>query len=1412
MKHNYPFGHFFASNFSNFVLRYVTIIAVLFFTSSSFGQGTDACSATSITLNGACAGAATISDTTQDAPNIGTCAGTFRREGWYTFDVTGSAQDVAITGVSSSQNLFLQLIDSSDNTCTGTLSQLDCENSTGGAGASTEIISYQSLPVGTYFVKVVSVSNNDLSLTSLCVTSVADEPCNAIPLTINSSCQFATYSNEFATASTTPTPPAPGCGNYQGGDVWFSVVVPAGGTIILDTDRRIVRDSGMAIYSGTCGALTLIECDDDDSANGAMSAITRSGLTPGSTIFIRFWEYGNNNNGTFDICATEPPPCNAPTTTAATSVLTTTATINWTAASPAPASGYQYVVSTTNTPPGGAGTAAFGTSANITGLTPSTTYYVFVRSNCGSGSFSAWDGPVQFTTGGVTVPANDEPCNAEPLTVNATCTFATYTNEFATASTTPTPPAPGCGSYSGGDVWFSVVVPAGGSIIIDSDTGVMTDSGMAIYSGTCGALTLIECDDDDSANGAMSSITRSGLTPGSTIFIRFWEYGNNNNGTFDICATEPPPCNPPTTTAATAVSFTTATINWTAAAPAPATGYQYIVSPDNSTATPAGDFTGNTGAGASSANITGLAPNTTYYVFVRSNCGSGNFSSWSGPIQFTTLAVTVPPNDEPCNATPLAVNSSCTFATYTNEWATASTTPTPPAPGCGSYSGGDVWFTAIVPANGHLIVDSDTGVITDAGMAIYSGTCGSLTLIECDDDDSTNGAMSMINRPGLTPGATIFIRFWEYGNNNNGTFDICAHTPPPCTTPGSPTSMTMGAVTDSSIAGSFVAPAADGYLVLMNTTGVAPSAPVDGTVYGIGNTALGAEVIDNDGNTNFNATGLLSNTQYYFWVYSFNDTACAGPAYGTTTPTGTATTTTCTPVSTSNFEYIDDFTATGDGVLNITNNNSGAGITSTGYSDYSQPPGGPLIVTQLEGGAINFTANFEYTFSTYGFNIWIDVNDDLDFTAAELVYASGGFVNNITDSFTVPGGSAGTHVMRIRSDYSSSNPAPCGSITWGEAEDYLITITPLNCTRDPSNLVANVTTTTTATISWDPAVPAPTLGYDYIVSTSPTGTPAFASGTIPGTTVNLTGLTANTTYYVFVRGNCGPPDGQGIWITTTFNTGCADLVTTPTACPMIVGEQGTNPFTVDPFDPDPSFTVDCTSGAITLEAHSQLNETTDYIVEKIAYNPPVPYTDFSASSVNITADDVWADAFSTIGFDFCFYDNNYTQCLVGANGAVTFNSGITPGSASGYSFNNDLPSTVGALFEQTIYGVYHDVDPAPSTTDEISTRLVAGPTDAGCDKFVISWHDVPMFSNNSLLYTGMIVLHETTNIIEVFIEEKRIDGTWNNGNAIVGIQGDITPLAPNNEYAVAPCRNGTDTNWAVTNEAWRFVPSWKCRY
>ncbi|WP_262920474.1 fibronectin type III domain-containing protein [Hanstruepera flava] len=988
---------------------------------------------------------------------------------------------------------------------------------------------------------------------------------------------------------------------------------------------------------------------------------------------------------------------------------------------------------------------------------------------------------------------------------------------------------------NGGNTWCvsNTTVLANGGI-----GGTRADSGgaggTAVTTGSFGTTIIVGADGVDGTataggnggNGANGGGTggaggnngdgSNGLTPGGggggadTNTNTDESGGNGGDGqvriTYTTCV------NPASVNATTSITTTTATINWSAASPAPAGGYDYIVSTDNSTATPGDDTTGNTAA--TTANITGLTPNTTYYVFVKSNCSS----TWVGPETFMTSNVSIT-NDECTGAIGLTVNTdlNCGVVTAgTNVGATAS----PQADDVTGVPNDDVWFSFVATSTEHQVSLENVVVISGLGgmgVAVYDGgtapvNCNALVL-----EDSQNAASPLLVS-GLTIGNTYLVRVYGLvsGSTQSSTFDVCVGTTPPCSAPNTPAGpITFGTVTDDTINATFTGstPAPDGgYLILMNTTGVAPTDPTDGTSYTIGDTSLGATVIDNDNDTSFSATGLTQTTTYYFFIFAFNENNCnGGPAYSSTSLDGNETTvvpTYCIPSSSSSSNYIDDFSTT-NGQTNITNNNTG--YSAGGYGDYTS-----LVASQLPGGNITFNADFIYGFGGMGVGIWVDWNNDLDFDdAGEQIYNSAGYITNLNYTYTIPGIPAGTYRLRIVADYWATSPDPCSfSATGpsGEAEDYSLTIVPLTCTDDPITVTANSTTPTTATISWTHPAPQPANGYEYIISTdNTTGTPGDdTTGTTALNSINLTGLTAGTTYYVFVRGDCGGGD-QGIWVSTTFTTACSDTVNTSTICGIIVDESGNDPFNADPFVTDPTAQLDCDNGDVTLQAFSNLRETTSYLVEKITYPSPAPDYDFptlgNGDNQVISTDDVWASSRTDLDFTFCFYGNTYTQTLVGSNGLITFDSSINPGDFCNWNIDFDIPDT-NDLYEQTIYGVMHDIDPFGLPAGAIKSRTIGT---APCRQFQVSWHDIPMFSDATRLYTGMIVLHETSNIIEVFIEEKRIENgnvsPWNDGNAVVGIQGDITPLAPNNEYAVAPCRNVLDDNWEVTNEAWRFTPN-----
>ena len=108
-------------------------------------------------------------------------------------------------------------------------------------------------------------------------------------------------------------------------------------------------------------------------------------------------------------------------------------------------------------------------------------------------------------------------------------------------------------------------------------------------------------------------------------------------------------------------------------------------------------------------------------------------------------------------------------------------------------------------------------------------------------------------------------------------------------------------------------------------------------------------------------------------------------------------------------------------------------------------------------------------------------------------------------------------------------------------DDISVIISP-TC-FEPDNIVINSVGPNNANISWDAPSTPPANGYDFYVSSSNTqpATTATPTGSVGAgiTTTNITGLSAATLYYVWVRGNCGATD-RSIWsLYQTFSTDCS---------------------------------------------------------------------------------------------------------------------------------------------------------------------------------------------------------------------------------------------------------------------------------
>jgi hypothetical protein len=468
----------------------------------------------------------------------------------------------------------------------------------GAGGSSTREISFIVPNLDPYIVvfslweqDTASVPANDEPVGAVGLTAGIDFAANAI---------VGSNVGATASQLLDPTTPAPGCAAYSGSDVWFSVIVPASGNLTLETDAAAgstLLDTGLAIYSGTPGGLALEACDDD-SGNGFFTRIDLSGRTPGETLYVRGWEYAGGTQDTFQISAWEfvPPPAPANDDANAAVALTfgpdfatnaivgtkVGATASQVADPSIPAPGcasyaggdvwYSVVVPAngilslaTDVNPGSTLTDTglavysgalgsfafegcdddsgngFASQLDLTGRTPGETLFVRVW-EFGGGTqdtfqVSAFESPPPPPP---SPPANDDPSFATLLTAGADfpANAATGTNVAATASelADPSIPDPGCGGYSGGDVWFSVVVPSDG--VINLETGAapgstLNDTGLAVYSSSMG-LTLEGCNDDSS--GFFSRVDLTGRTPGETLFVRVWAFGNSAADTFEVSA------------------------------------------------------------------------------------------------------------------------------------------------------------------------------------------------------------------------------------------------------------------------------------------------------------------------------------------------------------------------------------------------------------------------------------------------------------------------------------------------------------------------------------------------------------------------------------------------------------------------------------------------------------------------------------------------------------------------------------------------------------------------------------------------------------------------------------------------------------------------------------------------------------
>lgn len=123
--------------------------------------------------------------------------------------------------------------------------------------------------------------------------------------------------------------------------------------------------------------------------------------------------------------------------------------------------------------------------------------------------------------------------------------------------------------------------------------------------------------------------------------------------------------------------------------------------------------------------------------------------------------------------------------------------------------------------------------------------------------------------------------------------------------------------------------------------------------------------------------------------------------------------------------------------LNTINNSTG--VSAGGYGDYTSISTDLTVDTNY---TITVTPTWTPTPYAEGYSVWIDYNRNGDFTdTGEQVFTqSATTATSVSGSFTVPNGTtSGPTRMRVSMLYNAQ-PSSCGTLSYGEVEDYTVNI------------------------------------------------------------------------------------------------------------------------------------------------------------------------------------------------------------------------------------------------------------------------------------------------------------------------------------------------------------------------------------
>ncbi|MCF8370985.1 MAG: choice-of-anchor L domain-containing protein [Bacteroidales bacterium] len=282
----------------------------------------------------------------------------------------------------------------------------------------------------------------------------------------------------------------------------------------------------------------------------------------------------------------------------------------------------------------------------------------------------------------------------------------------------------------------------------------------------------------------------------------------------------------------------------------------------------------------------------------------------------------------------------------------------------------------------------------------------------------------------------------------------------------------------------------------------------------------------------------------------------------------------------------------------------------------------------------------------------------------------------------------------------------------------------------------------------------------------------------------LTNL-ADSTNYIYYPGNNDPIDSlpAGDYLLTSHDTlGCINY-------DSVHIDFFPNMLAVD-ID-----TAYCPGYPVSGEANSQSqiypNIYPYYLLEYPSFN----YEPFAGgtSVISYLSDDVYYGPFP-IGFDFEYFGDTVSQFYVSCNGWVSFFPIVSP--SNDIFLPHSVPYTSPWNPRNAIFALYRDWN--PGIHGHIKYKVTGTVPN---QKLVVNFYQVSLYSSicDSIYGSFQVVLHESSNFVDVNIVNGPTCPSWNSGRGVIGIQNASGTIA----YTVPGCNN---TNFEIYDFSVRFRP------